>query len=97
MFYGIFQSFIINKCLITKVYHQNYYSKQDADTMDFVLLRHRSLLWKFLRQTKVNRDTLAIAGIILTIMQNKNKKTHSKLKKYKEQKKQKIWNNKDMQ
>ena len=80
MFYEIFQSFIIYKCLITKVYHQNY-SKQDADTMDFVLLRHRSLLWNFLRQTKVNRDTLAIAGIILTIMQNKSMKSHSKLKK----------------
>ena len=80
------------------IIHPNYYSKHDAATMDFVLLRHRSLLWKFLRQTNVNRDTLAIAGIILTIMQNKNKKTHSKLKKkYKEQKKQKIWNNKDMQ
>ena len=97
MFYGIFQSFIIYKCLITKVYHQNYYSKQDADTMDFVLLRHRSLLWKFLRQTKVNRDTLAIAGTILTIMQNKSMKTHSKLKKIQRTEETKDINNNDMQ
>ena len=54
--------------------------KTRPNTMDFVLLRHRSLLWNFLRQTKVNRETLAIAGIILTIMQNKNMKTHFKLK-----------------
>ena len=68
MFCGVFQSFIIYI--------------QGAATMDFVLLGHRSLLWKFLRQTKVNRDTLAIDEIIiLTIMQNKNNKIHSKLKK----------------